>query len=59
MVLFPKPKFDEKFYTKLSYINSEIHNQLCANNNAFNEFHKSVHYEINIIIMTYITSSNC
>ena len=59
ILLVPTAKNNEKFYTKLSYINREIHIQLFANNNAFKAFHKSVIYEVNIKIFTYITASQC
>ena len=32
---------------------------MCVNDNAFKEFHKATHIEVNIIISTYNTVSVC
>lgn len=56
MVIVPTVNIAEEFYTKLSN-NESI--RLCVNENAFKEFHKAVHYEVNIIVTTYHTASKC
>ena len=40
-------------------MNNEVNIGLCVNDNAFNEFHKEVHNEVNAIITTCSTSSKC
>ena len=58
LVIVPTVNIAEEFYTKLNdmKVNSI---QLCVNDNAFKEFHKAVHNEVNIIITTYNTASKC
>ena len=56
MVIVPTVNIAEEFYTKL--IDMKVKSiQLCVNDNAFKEFHKAVHNEVNIIITTYNTTS--
>ena len=48
----------KEFYTKLNDMDVKSI-QLCVNDNAFKEFHKAVHNEVNKIITTYNTASKC
>ena len=55
IVIVPTVNIAEEFYTKL--IDMKVKSiQLCVNDNAFKEFHKAVHNEVNIIITTYNTA---
>ncbi len=51
MVIVPTVNITEELYTKLSDMNVKPI-RLYVNENAFKEFHKDVHDEINIIIFT-------
>ena len=50
MVIVPTVNIAEEFYTKLN--DKSI--RLCVNNNAFKEFHKAIHNEMNTIITTLL-----
>ena len=55
MVIVPKVNIAEEFYTKIN--DKSI--RLCVNDNAFKEFRKAIHNEVNVIITTYNTASKC
>ena len=57
MVIVPTLNITEEFYTILSDMNVKSI-RLYVNDNAFKEFHKAVHNEVNIII-TCNTSPEC
>ena len=61
MVIVPTVNIAEEFYTKLCKMNEadEINIRLCVSDNAFKEFHKAVHSQVNVIITTYNTASKC
>ena len=58
MVIVPTVNIAKEFYTKLNDMDVKSI-QLCANDNAFKEFHKAVHNEVNKILTTYNTASKC
>ena len=59
MVIFPTVNIAEEFYAKLCNMNKEINIRLCISDNAFKEFNKAVHGQINVIITTYNSAFKC
>ncbi len=55
MVIVPTLNIAEEFYTKIN--DKSI--RLCVNDNAFKEFRKAIHNELNVIITTDNTASKC